>query len=176
LKRFLDFKRLERLRLLRPVRHHLQNSALRRFDRHSVARGVAVGFFFGILTPVAQIVFAAAAAVFVRANLVVAAVSTLITNPFTFPFVYYFAFQLGAAITGYETRGSTDVIASEQAAQQALDVAGWFPTLANWVQSIGPPLAVGVLTLALACAVVGYLLVHTFWVVAKMLRSARRGE
>ena len=43
---------------------------------------------------------AAVASLFWRANLWIAAVSTLISNPFTYAPIYYFAYQLGAALLG----------------------------------------------------------------------------
>jgi hypothetical protein len=153
--------RLASYRFLGPVRHHFHNRVLWRLDRSSVARGLAVGLFFGILTPVAQILFALMAAVALRANLGIAAASTLVTNPFTFPFVYYFAFRIGSFVTGGGS--TTDVAVSEAAASQALDVSGWFPTLLQWASTIGWPLLVGVVLTATGAALSGYLLVYLGW-------------
>lgn len=140
-------------------------------NRHSVARAVAIGFFFGILTPVAQIVFALVAAIILRANPVVTAASTLITNPFTFPVVYYTAYRIGSFITGRSPAAEADIEVSEEAAAHALDVVGWFPTLLDWFSTIGPPLAVGVATLALTASVIGYFVVHAVWSLVETLRS-----
>jgi len=52
-------------------------------NRRTVAGGVAVGVFFGLLIPVGQILGAAVAAICFKVNLPVAAMSTLVTNPFT---------------------------------------------------------------------------------------------
>ena len=62
--------------------------------------GVAVGVFFGLLLPVAQIPVSAAVAVLLRANLPMAVASTLVTNPVTFGPVYYGAYRLGKALLG----------------------------------------------------------------------------
>ncbi|HVL57669.1 MAG TPA: DUF2062 domain-containing protein [Burkholderiaceae bacterium] len=160
-------------RLLRPFRHWLQHASLWATDRDSVARGVAIGFFFGILTPVAQIFFSAIAAVFLRGNLAVAAVSTLITNPFTFPIVYYIAFLLGSFITG-DRAGEKDLELSEEAYAQALEVTGVIPTLLQWVTSIGAPLAIGVVSLAIIASVSGYLMVQTAWRLRDAYHRRRR--
>jgi len=64
----------------------------------SVSLGLAVGVFFGILIPVAQIPAAVAAAVWFRANVLFAAISTLVTNPITFAPVYVIGFKLGDLI------------------------------------------------------------------------------
>ena len=147
--------------------HH---SALLTFGRDAVARGVAVGFFFGILTPVAQIVFAIVGAIVLRANIMVAAASTLITNPFILPFVYYFAYRIGHFLTGQDAPRAAEIVASEDAAAHALDVPGWIPTLMDWVSAIGFPLVTGVLTLAVITALTGYLLVHLVWACVDLLR------
>ncbi len=154
---------------LRPFRRWLRHRSLWSLEQDPVARGVAIGLFFGILTPVAQILFAAIAAVLLRANLPVAAASTLVTNPLTFPFVYYLAYRVGSFLSGEEVSGA-DVALSQEAASHAAEVSGWASALGNWVASIGVPLALGVVTLATAASLLGYLLVHAIW----QWRDARR--
>jgi len=172
-------------RLLRPFRRQLRSPSLWRFNQRSVARGIAIGFFFGILTPVAQTVFAIIAAVALRANVVVAAGSTLITNPFTFPIFYYSAYRIGLVVTG-RTSGlpsqaavehAPDVEVSTEAAERALDVVGWWPTLVDWISTVGPPLIAGVVVLALCVSLAGYLLSIVAWAVTArtttLMRRAR---
>jgi uncharacterized protein (DUF2062 family) len=172
LSRFLELRWMEKYRLLRPLRRHLHAP---RLDRQSVARGVAVGIFFGILVPVAQIVFAVLVAISIRANVAVAAACTLVSNPLTFPFVYYFAFRIGAFLTGHDLDvPPADVTVSEEAAARGLEVATWYETLFRWLQSIGPPLAMGILVLALTSALVSFLLVHLCWRYIRALRAAAR--
>jgi hypothetical protein len=148
--------------LLRPFRRWLRHRSLWSLDQRSVAVGVAIGLFFGILTPVAQIFFAAVAAVLLRANLAVAATSTLITNPFTFPFVYYAAYRVGSLL-GVGGGSAADVGLSQDAASHALEIGGWGFVLREWISSIGAPLAVGVMTLSVLAALLGYFLVHALW-------------
>jgi uncharacterized protein (DUF2062 family) len=170
----------DRNRWLGPFRHHLRERHLWDFHQDSVARGVAVGVFFGILTPVAQILFAAIAAVVLRANLVVAAGSTFVTNPFTFPLVYYSAFRVGSVLTGRADAASAepgtapDVERSTDAAAQALEVESWLTTLLDWLSSVGPPLLVGIGVLALSGAVAAFLLVHACYAIATAVRAAHR--
>jgi uncharacterized protein len=169
-----DLARIERYRILKPLHRHAGEHALFAFDRDRVARGVAVGFFFGILTPVAQIVFAIVAAITLRANLVVAVTSTLITNPFSLPFVYYFAYRIGSALTGRTAALAADAAVSEKAAERALDVGDWVPTLLAWVSSVGIPLMIGVLSLAMTAALLGYLLVHAGWALWAVIDRHRK--
>ncbi len=157
-----DMSWMDNYRVLRPLHKRFSDAALWRLNRRSVSRGVALGFFFGIMTPVAQILFASIAAIALRANLPIAAVSTLISNPFTFPVIFIFAFRIGSSLTG-NADASGDVELTEEAAQFAYDVSGWFPTLWNWLSSVGPPLILGLFTIALCAAVTGFVIVNLGW-------------
>lgn len=170
--RLRELARVERYRVLRPFQHRFKSQSLWALNRNTVSRGVAVGFFFAILTPVAQFLLALIAAMLLRAHPIVAVTSTLITNPFTLPFIYYYAYQIGSVLTGQNASGA-DVRISEEAAAHALEVTGWIPTLMSWFQSVGWPLIVGVLTLALTLAVAGYLLVQTLWIFIRSRLGAR---
>ena len=61
------------LRWMGPI---LKHPRLWHFSRKGIALGLALGIFFGLLIPVAQIPFAAATAVVLRANLPMAVAST----------------------------------------------------------------------------------------------------
>ena len=87
-------------RWLRWLSPWLRKPRLWRWSRRGVAMGVALGIFFGLLVPVAQIPLSVGAAVLMRANVPAAAASTLVTNPLTFGPLYYVAYQLGHRITG----------------------------------------------------------------------------
>lgn len=154
---------LERHSWLGPWRHHFSKRSLWSFNRRSVSRGVAIGLFFGVMTPVAQILFAAIVAIVLRANLLVAAGSTLVSNPFTFPFIYYGAFRIGVFLTGPSREIAEDLEISEEAAAQALDVESWFATLTTWFSEVGYPLLVGLLFTALTLSLIGYLTTYGVW-------------
>lgn len=164
-----ELARIERYPFLKRFHGRARARALWDFNRTSVARGVAVGFFFGILTPVAQIVFSILVAIVLRANVVVAAGSTLITNPFILPFVYYYAYRIGFFLTQRDQTLVDDVAVSEEASEHALDVTDWVPTLMDWFSSVGYPLLIGVVCLSLAAASSGFVLVHAVWALAQKL-------
>ena len=172
---FNERARALRFRLFRRV-HRRGRRALWAFNRDSVARGVAVGLFFGVLLPVAQIVAAIFAAVVVRANLLVTAASTFVTNPVTLPFVYYYAFRIGSLLTERDREVAADVTVSEEAAEQALEVAAWHVTLIDWASSIALPFLVGLLFLALTAAVLGYALIHAAWGISRVLGGPGRAR
>lgn len=166
-------------RLLRPFAQYLHHHSLWQFNRRSVAAGVAIGLFFGILVPFAQIFLAAIAAIFLRVNLPVAAFCTLITNPLTFPPIYYFAYRVGNLLTGSDDNVPEAVIDADleqAAAVQQGDVLGWFPSMLDWIQNIGWPLIIGLGTLATAAAIIGYFTVNAIWTFTTRRRWMRRRE
>lgn len=164
--RFPTSQRLKSNRFLKPFTRHLHHHFLWQFNRRTVAGGVAVGLFFGILVPFAQILLAAFAAIILRVNLPVAAFSTLVSNPVTFPPLYYFAYRLGDVLTGTapvspEATVTAD-IAHAVAVQQG-EAQRWLPSLIDWIQSVGVPLALGLGVLAISAALVGYVAVSFVW-------------
>ncbi len=152
-------------RMLKPLKPYLHHQFLWQFNRRSVAGGVAVGLFFGILIPFAQILFSGIAAILLRVNLPVAAFSTLVTNPFTFPAVYYVAYKLGDLLTGAQSIVPEVVIQAdiEKAVEAQVEVGNWLSNLFSWLQSVGLPLAVGLSVLAIVSSVTGYFVVNGIW-------------
>ncbi|MEP3226461.1 MAG: DUF2062 domain-containing protein [Parasphingorhabdus sp.] len=83
-------------RYLKPIAHRFLRSDLWRFTRRSVPRGVALGLLTGFVVPLGGQTFVALfLALPIRANVPIAAVTTFITNPFTYPFWLAIANQLG---------------------------------------------------------------------------------
>ncbi|MFZ4536104.1 DUF2062 domain-containing protein [Propionivibrio sp.] len=141
---------LEANRWLSTLAPHLADPKLWHWSRRGVAAGVAIGLFIGLAIPVAQILLAAAAAVFLRANVAVAAAGTLVTNPLTVPPIYYAAYQLGAWATG------TPV----PAVFSFTDPASIWENLGT----IGLPLFTGLGITATVAALASYLLISQAWI------------
>lgn len=164
-------------RFLKPFGHYLHHHYLWQFNRRLVAGGFAVGLFFGILVPFAQILLAAIAAIILRVNLPVAAFSTLITNPFTFPAIYYVAYRIGEFLTGGKAPVPEAVIETEvkvKIIDQQADVGGWLANSIDWMQSVGPSLAIGLSVLAIVSAVSGYFIVSALWRLSATRRWHKR--
>ncbi|GAB3537897.1 hypothetical protein GCM10027343_02210 [Noviherbaspirillum agri] len=177
LQRFPTPQALKDQRFLRPFAHYLHHHFLWQFNRRGVAGGVAIGLFFGILVPFAQILLAAFAAIILRVNLPVAAFSTLVSNPLTFPPLYYLAYRLGDIVTGREPvlpEAEVDADIQQAVLVQQGEITGWFPKLVDWVQTVGFPLATGLILLAVTAAVVGYFTVDTLWKMHSRSRWRRR--
>src|SRR6266542_1168006 len=78
----------------------LQHHNLWHLNRRSVAGGVAIGMFAGLVPGSNPVQFLAAAllAVGFKVNLPIAVAVTLYTNPFTIVPLYYLAFKLGKLV------------------------------------------------------------------------------
>lgn len=163
---------LRRNRMLRPMAGWLERHGNWQLSAQSVGRGVALGLFFGFLIPVAQVVFAVIAAMFLRANPPVAALATLVTNPITFPFVYLLAYRIGRVFIE-----APPVPVQHAAALGQAQLAGAlesFPAFWQWVSGVGQPLVVGLVILAVSSAVLGYVSVLGIWRAQAVLRLRRR--
>jgi len=125
------------------------------WSRRGVALGVALGVFFGLLIPLAQIPFAVATAVVLRANVPAAAASTLVSNPLTFGPIYYAGYRLGNWLLG------EDKPVPEEAANSGA------PTLEKRARQrlvdLGKPLLLGLSVMAVLGATLTYLLIDLVW-------------
>lgn len=152
------------LRWLGPRLHHPR---LWQLSRKGIALGLALGIFFGLLVPVAQIPLSAAAAVVLRANLPMAITSTLVTNPVTFGPVYFAAYQTGRRVLGEPAASaSAQVRLSTEPALAERGDAGWQAKLAaswDWLTDAGKPLVVGLAIFACVGGLVAYALTSLVW-------------
>jgi uncharacterized protein (DUF2062 family) len=177
----------ERLRRLAPSREAIESHRWLRWlgpalahprlwhmSRRGIALGAAIGVFFGLLIPVAQIPVSAAAAVMLRANIPSAMVSTLVTNPVTFPPIYYAAWRVGHAVLGTspapqreaDFKAAIATPAAPVARAPVLDVAtqtNWFVRTWHGVTRLGKPLILGLALFACAFGLGIYLLINLAW-------------
>lgn len=159
----LNATRLRRRQLLRPLRHRIRDKALWSFAPQPLARGAALGVFFGILLPLGHTVLVIICAIAVRANVIVGAAATLISNPFTLPLIYYWAHALGTFVlgrTGAAPPPAAAVTGAEDAAEHMFEITRWFSALHDWATSVGPPLALGLVVLATGGALAVYGLIY----------------
>ena len=140
---------------------HLQHHNLWHLHRRAVAGGVAVGLFAGLIpgsNPV-QFFFAALFAIAFKVNLPVAMATTLYSNPFTIVPIYIAAYAIGEFVTG----NGTGNMPQTELHLMDKNISEWVPALIDWVMSLGKPLLVGILLLALLLSVVGYFAVRVAW-------------
>jgi len=162
-------------RMLRWLGPLLDRPWLWQLNRRSVAAGVGLGVFCAFMLPGLQILIAAPLALLLRANLPVAAVCTLISNPFTFAPIFVLAYRVGAMMLG-ESVDEAHAAALEADAFEsaAVQVSALSTTWFERVAALGKPLLLGLLSFAVVGGVVGYLLTVVLWRVGVVLRMRHR--
>lgn len=165
---------------LKPVRHILDHHGLWQFNRRSVAWGAAIGLFFSVAIPFAQIPFAALVAVYFRVNVPVAIFGTLLSNPFTTPALIFFAYRLGSLVVGHEAPAqaaiATQAVKPVDEVGIVRDAINWLSYWIDWIQSAGWPLVIGLLLLSVLLAALGYVGVKVIWRLQAGLRWKRRSR
>jgi uncharacterized protein len=139
----------------------LHHHNLWHLHRRSVAGGVAVGLFAGLIpgsNPV-QFFFAALFSIAFKVNLPVAVATTLYSNPLTIVPIYIAAYAIGALVTG---NGGGSMPRTELHLMDK-PVQDWIPAMFDWVVSLGKPLLVGLLLLGILLSIGGYFLVRGAW-------------
>jgi len=144
------------LRWFQPL---LKHPNLWHLNRHSVAGGVALGLFAGLIPGPVQMLSAVILAIVFRVNLPVAAVTTLYTNPFTWGPLIVLAYAIGALFTG-------EPITHVKPPEFDFGGSDWLdylPMLWAWLMGLGETYVIGSLVLGFALAFLGYGLVQLAW-------------
>ena len=150
-----------------PFRPWLGHPNLWHLNRRSVPGAVAIGLFCGLIPGPVQMVSALLVAIPCRSNIPLAMVVTWYTNPFTIVPLYLVAYEVGRLVLGTDP------------AMGVTAIPDWNWTLAamwDWVISLGKPLVVGLVVLALGLAVSGYFITRLAWRVYVITAWRRRAE
>lgn len=166
-----DHAAIQQNRWIRPFGALLHHHNLWHLHRRSVAGGVAVGLFCGLIPGPFQMLGAAVLSVLFRVNLPVALFTTLYTNPFTILPLYVVAYELGAFVTGQQGGATAGALSLPE-----MGWDNWYDILPQWLMSLGKPFAVGLPLLAVSLAVAGYLAVRVLWYWAVMREWNKRAE
>lgn len=145
-------------RWLKPFAHLFTHPTLWHLNRRSVPRALAIGFFAAFIIPLGQFALAALIAVVMRANVPLAAAATLISNPLTFPPIYFAAYKVGILLLPNPSSGVGDVV--QGLGSTLLDVSG--------------PTALGLLIFAIVSAVLGHIAGSIWWRMRLVRRWRRR--
>lgn len=157
-------------RWAKPFAHMFDHPALWHLNRRSVPRGLAIGLFAAFIVPVGQFALAALAALPLRANVPLAASATLVTNPLTFPPIYFAAYKLGSAMLGMSI-----VAAPAGAVSAGAGLAAGHGVLGT-VLGVSGPTALGLFTFAVVSAPIGFVAGSLWWRVKLVRRwRGRRG-
>lgn len=149
------------------------------WSRRSVALGVGVGLFFGLLVPLGQTPLALGAAIVLRANVPAAVASTLVTNPVTWGPIYYAAWHTGARLLGRDNLDQDTTARAELATitqQEQVGEKQAAKPLSTWkrIQGLGAPLLLGMAVFAVAASILSYLLIMVGWWGHSRLKRRRR--
>lgn len=154
-----DAREVRRHRLVAPFARWLKHPNLWHLNRRSVPGAVAIGLFSGLVPGPLQMLSALLLAIPLRKNLPVALLLTFYTNPLTIVPLYLVAYQYGALLLGERGR-------PREVPEFEMDWADWagsLQALVDWTLSLGKPLAVGLVALALTLAAAGYLAARVGW-------------
>jgi uncharacterized protein len=143
-------ERLDQNKYFRRYAAILSHPNLWHLNRRSVSGGVAVGMFSGLVPGPLQMLTAALLAVPLRVNLPVALATTLYTNPITIGPLYLLAYAYGRVLVDGEHTGTG------APAFQWIGFWDWVEAYAQWALSLGKPLFVGLIALALTLAALGW--------------------
>ena len=137
-------------------------------NRRSVAGGVAIGLFSGLVPGPLQMLTAALLAIPLKVNLPIAMGTTLYTNPLTIGPLYLLAYEIGKlAIPG-------DGVPNPAPDMDWAHLGAWMESFLQWLLSMGKPLALGLVILAVGLAVLGYFAVHLAWRIQVTMAWRRR--
>ena len=134
---------------LAPFRHLMHDHRLWSVRRKNVVPAVALGTFVAFLPFPGHPVWATFAALGLRINIPIAALTTFISNPLTMGPMYFFAYRFGAWLLGVE--------------QQAVEMEMSFDWVTHTFVYIWQPMLLGCVLLGLAAAVISYVTLDLLW-------------
>ena len=175
-KRFLpSADKLNENRFVRRLAPWFGHHNLWHLHRRSVAGGVAVGAFTGLIPGPFQMISAAILSIWFRVNLPVAVVTTFYSNPFTIVPLYIVAYQIGEIATG-------DSIGAMPSFDFTVGEGGWWALawdFMHWVSSLGQDFFIGLFILACLLSLISYFAVRGLWrlhVVSQWRKRSRRAS
>ena len=142
-------------RWLAPFAHRLKHPSLWRFNRRSVPRGFALGLVSALIIPFAHTFVAAALAIPLRANVVIAAATTWVSNPLTWLLIFPAEHAIGKFLIDLGHHAPAPAVA----AQAGVAVHGWI----GWLLMATGEIALGSIVLAVIAGIIGYTAMAWLW-------------
>lgn len=140
-------------------------------NRKTVTRAVAAGLLVAFIPIPLQVFLAAILAFVIRANLPIAIVSTLISNPFTFVPLNFLIYKVGTAITQSNGNGMPPINDIEFHWESISLVWGEMMT---WFKSLGKSYFIGLLAVSVGASIIGYILAQIFWLISTRRKLRHR--
>jgi len=145
---------------LRPFDYVLAHPVYFSATRRGVGGGLWLGLFVGLLPIPGQTIIAVLAAILLRVNVPVAAISIWISNPITFVPIFYLAYKIGAALLDIPI--------------EAVPAEATWDWVTDEIALRWKPLFVGSLFLAVSVASTAYLIFSIVWHISTVHRYRRR--
>ncbi len=127
----------------------LHEPNLWRINRRAIVKAFAIGLFFAWIPSPTQMAFAAIAAIYFRANILISVALVWITNPITMPPLFYFAYRVGLRFSHLPSPADNFVFSLEGLWASFGDVI--------W------PFLLGCLILGLISSLVAYIGMDSYW-------------
>ena len=127
----------------------LQDPSLWHINRRSFSLAVALGIFCAFIPVPFQMVIAAAGAIWIRVNVLVAVPMVWLSNPFTMGPLYYYCYRLGAWILDRQPK--------------PFDFELSFDWLITRLAYIWQPFLLGCLVVGSIAALVSFVVVRVLW-------------
>ncbi|EPE37806.1 flagellar biosynthesis protein FlhF [Candidatus Photodesmus katoptron Akat1] len=119
------------------------------FNRHSTAGAFAIGLLVAFIPFPSQMIVSAGLAILCSVNLPLAVALVWITNPITMPFLFYFAYKVGAFIMNIPSKTFYFEFSWE--------------FILNQINIIVPPLLLGCMICGIFSAFTSYLIITACW-------------
>ncbi len=120
-------------------------------NRKAIAKGVAIGLFWGFIPMPMQMLAVVAMTPFFKFNVPIAISMVWLSNPITMPFMYYMEYQTGNFLLGSEGLENIEL---------TLD---WFSN--NW-DEILIPLYVGTIPYSVFVSTLLYFIINKLWILS----------
>jgi len=134
------------IKLLGP---RLQDPSLWHINRRTCSLAVALGIFCAFIPVPFQMLIAAAAAIWIRANILIAVPMVWVSNPLTMGPMYFICYLVGTEILGEQPAG--------------FEFEPSFDWLLTELSAIWQPFLLGCLILGLISALAAFMLVRILW-------------
>ncbi len=120
-------------------------------NRKAIAKGVAIGLFWGFIPMPMQMLAVVSMTPFVKFNVPIAISMVWLSNPITMPFMYYMEYQTGNFLLGSEGLKNIELTLE------------WFSN--NW-DEILIPLYVGTIPYSVFVSALLYFLINKLWILS----------
>ena len=144
-----DPEKLKEQKSLQFLGDRIHEPNLWHLNRKSVSLAFAIGLFAAWIPTPGQMVIAAAAAFYFKANLPISVALVWVTNPLTMPAMFYFAYVVGLWTMGKDSSG----------AELNFNLESIMSSLGD----IGTPFLLGCLILGIISSIAGYFGIRLFW-------------